>query len=520
MSRIVQAKAVEVHTKYPERITSIIPKSKVLHVEGEVSTVLIHWGIDECRVLTNLGFKNIPSPMVRDYDWPGLYTPFRHQIKTASFLTLNHRAYVLNDMGTGKTSASAWAMDYLMKQGTVKRALIICPLSIINTAWRNDLFKTLMHRTVAIAYGTVDKRLKVIEQGADITIINFDGVQGRVLNALLKAKYDLFIIDEATAVKTVNTQRWKAINQLIPQDKRLWLMTGTPAAQSPVDAYGLVRLMHPHKVPRSQGGFKALVRYQVSQYQWLDRDNANEYVHSIMQPAIRYTKDECLDLPELLYASRDIPLTAQQDDYYKQLKKDMLIAIGKETVSSVNAAVEINKLLQISSGAVYTESGNVVEFDVSTRYKELNQIIKDSSHNTLVFCTFRHSIARLQAWLTKDGHIVDVIHGGVSLKDRSEIIDRFQSSGKRQVLLLQPQAASHGITLHAANTIVWWSPTTSYETYAQANARVHRAGQVNACTVIHLVSSGVEKRLYSALQGRQNQQINLLELYKAVITES
>jgi SNF2 family DNA or RNA helicase len=111
-----------------------------------------------------------------------------------------------------------------------------------------------------------------------------------------------------------------------------------------------------------------------------------------------------------------------------------------------------------------------------------------------------------------------VIHGGVTLKNRTEIFDKFQTSGKKQVLVIQPQSASHGVTLHAANTVVWWSPTTSYETYAQANARVHRAGQKNPCTVVHLQGSPVEKHLYTALQTRESNQINLLGMYKSLLS--
>ena len=109
------------------------------------------------------------------------------------------------------------------------------------------------------------------------------------------------------------------------------------------------------------------------------------------------------------------------------------------------------------------------------------------------------------------------MHGGVSLNKRSDIFKRFQESGQKQILLIQPQSASHGVTLHAANTIVWWSPTTSYETYAQANARVHRAGQKNPCTVVNIEGCSVEKKLYRALQERESNQFDLLGLYKDIL---
>ena len=512
--QIIQNKALLIESNYPDRITSIIPKSKQI----EPNKVLVHWGYDECRVLRNMGFKDIPSPIEKDYQWTGLYTPFNHQRVSAGFLSLNKRAYILSEPGTGKTGTVAWAADYLMKQGLVKRMLVICPMSIMRAAWQNDLFKIVMHRSVGIAHGTKEVRQKVIQSNTEIVIINYDGVE-IVLSELIAGQFDLVVLDEATAIKRANTKRWKQINQLITPDTWLWLMTGTPAAQSPLDAYGLVKLMHPNNIDRSEHLFKDRVMYKVSNFTWKPKVNANELVHALMQPAIRYTKEECLDLPELMYATREVEMTAQQKLYYKKLKDEMTFDLGDASVTAMNAAIALNKLLQIASGAVFTEDKQVIEFDSSSRYNELVTCIEESAHSVLVFCMFRHSISMLQEKLTKDGYTVDVIHGEVPLNKRSEVFKRFQESGQKQVLVIQPQSAAHGVTLHAANTIVWWSPTTSYEIYEQANARVHRAGQVNKCLVVHLQGSGVEKKLYTALEYRSEQQMDLLGLYRNELRE-
>ena len=336
-------------------------------------------------------------------------------------------------------------------------------------------------------------------------------------NFVKKLPRGFIIADEATAIKRDTTDRWKAVNQLVKPDTWLWQMTGTPAAQSPVDAYGLVKLMHPEKVDRTAYQFKDRVMYKVSTFTWKPKREANEYIHRLMQPAIRFTKEECLDLPEILYQTREVPLTKQQKKYYDTLAKEMLITLSDESITSVNAAVNMNKLLQVASGAVYTDTGEVIDFDSKTRFEELVNIIEESSHSVLVFCAFKHTIATLEAKLAKKNYIVDSVHGGVSLNKRSDIFKRFQESGQKQVLIIQPQSASHGVTLHAANTIVWWSPTTSYETYAQANARVHRAGQKNPCTVVNIEGCSVEKKLYRALQERESNQFDLLGLYKDIL---
>jgi len=142
----------------------------------------VYWGVDEVRKLRELGFKKIPPAPLQKYNWTGIYSPMAHQKTTSEFLVSNDRCFVLSEMGTGKTAAAAWAADYLMTRGEVKRVLIVCPVSIMHAAWKEDLFRTVMHRKVAIAHGNKKQRVKVIESEAEIVIINFDGVEHSTLS--------------------------------------------------------------------------------------------------------------------------------------------------------------------------------------------------------------------------------------------------------------------------------------------------------------------------------------------------
>jgi SNF2 family DNA or RNA helicase len=215
--------------------------------------------------------------------------------------------------------------------------------------------------------------------------------------------------------------------------------------------------------------------------------------------------------------SRDAPLTTQQSKYYKMLKDQLLIETGGEEVSAVNAATQINKLLQISGGAVYTDTGEVLEFDVSNRVNVVLEVIEEASNKVLVFVPFTHTIEILRARLEKEGISCGVINGKVSLNKRSDIIERFQTSKDPHVLIIQPQAASHGLTLTEADTIIWYAPVTSVETYLQANARIDRPGQKNAMTIVHIKGSPVEERLYSMLQNNITNHKKLIDLYKEVM---
>jgi SNF2 family DNA or RNA helicase len=457
-----------------------------------------------------------------EYEWPRPhgFTPFDHQKTTSEFLVNNRKAFCFNEQGTGKTASVIWAVDYLMQLGLVKRVLVICPLSIMKSAWQQDLFKFAIHRTVSVAYGAAKKRKEIIEAGSEFVVINYDGVN-IVKKEIINGGFDLIVVDEASAYKNNKTERWKDLRDLTKVIKGLWMLTGTPAAQSPVDAYGLARLVNPNAVPLYVSHFKDQVMYKVSDFRWVPRPEAKHIVHKALQPAIRFKKKDCLDLPPVTFIDRDAPLTPQQLSYYKKLKQEMLIEADGEEISAVNAAVKINKLLQISGGAVYTDTGEVLEFDVSSRLKVVHEVIDETSNKVLVFVPFTHTIELLQKYLTKHGVTSAVINGAVSVNRRTDIVTHFQNNEQPKVLIIQPQAASHGLTLTAADTIIWYAPCTSVETYLQANARIDRPGQVNPMTIVHLSGSPVEHRMYSMLRGNVANHNEIIELYrKEIILET
>tara|TARA_R100001082_G_scaffold1612_1_gene1400 strand:+ start:1745 stop:3280 length:1536 start_codon:yes stop_codon:yes gene_type:complete len=509
--QVIDNKAILLNLRNPEKVTDVIPKSKKL----SGNKVLVNWGVDESHVLKNLNIK-VPSPIEGQYQWTGKHKPFDHQKTTSSFLTMNKRAFCFNEQGTGKTASAIWAADYLMNQGRIKRVLVICPLSIMDSAWRKDLFTFAMHRSVDIAYGSSTKRKQIIEGGAEFIIINYDGVE-IVSDVIANGGFDLIIADEATHYKNVQTRRWKVLNKLVTPNTWLWMMTGTPAAQSPLDAYGLAKLINPNTVPSFFSGFRDTVMFKVTNFKWVPRPNATDIVFKALQPAIRFTKEECLDLPDMIYTKRTVEMTRQQKKYYNELKNKLVVQAGGERITAVNAAVEMNKLLQIASGAIYTDDGEALEFDIKHRYKVLREVIDESSKKVLVFVPFKHVIDVLTNKLIQDGIPTEIIRGDVSVNKRTDIFKRFQETDSPQVLVIQPQAAAHGITLTAANTVVWWGPTSSLETYAQANARVHRAGQDHKCTVVQLEGSFIEKRVYSLLDNRIDVHTKMIDLYKEIL---
>lgn len=825
---IIDNKALLITVRQPNKFTDAVKASAYLgEISEGVHEIMVKWDYDNAVALTKLGLKKVPSVIHRDYKWSGKFIPMAHQKETAGFIINNQRCFVFNEQGVGKTASAAWAVDYLMKLGKAKRALVICPLSIMRPAWQRDLFQVLPHRSVGIAHGTAKARRDVIQGNYEFVIINFDGIE-IVLQDLVDAKFDCIIVDEANALKSTQTRRWKAFKHLITPDARIILMTGTPAAQSPEDAYGLAKIVSPHNVPTFYSGWKELVMQKISTFKWIPRPRAKDIVFRALQPAIRFTKEECLDLPDITYETREVPLTPQQDKYYQVLRKQLLIEAAGESVSAVNAAAKLNKLLQISCitgdtkvlsnsgwkrldsvnltdliwdgeewvthsglvyqgikevvtldgvrmtsdhkvltasgwhsageinnggqskkfnrtkvwipnsyqscrnntehlntmrpmgvpmhlwggnntsqsvsthqtqnapaqlwvsswkrnaqnvvhtsiqnmdryatqmlrlagqrlqklwwpgdnymrpvgkflrailagyainlrqafnfgpnrckpqlhttklslgyctgtilqheiqptnrnstgyddiyqcftsvqhkekysvcsnneirmgcreiaydtseavydivncgprnrfvvqngngdpfivhncGAVYSDDGTTLYFDISNRLSELEAVIDESLKKVIVFAPFTHTIEVIEQYLTKKKISCAVINGAVSANKRTLHIQNFQDNPDPRVLIIQPQAAAHGITLTAANTIVWFGPTSSVETYLQANARAHRKGQDHKVTVIMIQGSPAESHMYTMLNSKVDSHQQIIDLYNNILAD-
>lgn len=518
---IVDNKALILRTRNPQRY-ECIPNSACLGMTSDgVYEVAVHWELDAIRVLRNLGVKNAPSPILGRYNWPGRHKPFLHQRETAHFLTLHDRAFVFNEPGTGKTMSAIWAADYLMKLGRVRKVLILCPLSIMQSAWHKDIASSAIHRTAVVCHHSdPERRVRMVQHGYDFTIVNYDGLPMVVAELKKRGDIDLVIVDEANAYKNPQTKRWKVLNSLLTPDTKLWMMTGTPAAQSPLDAFGLAKMVNPSGVPRFQTAWKDEVMLQLTRFKWVPKPTARDRVHQALQPAIRFTKKECLDLPPVLTMTREVALTAQQTKYYKIIKTQMLSKVAGETISAVNAAAVVNKLLQISAGAAYTDAGEVVEFDCGPRLQVLMEVLDETERKVIIFAHYRHSIDTIYAHLSSLAVSCEVIHGGISATRRGEIFHAFQTTPDPRVLVIQDQAAAHGVTLTAADTVVFWGPVMSVETYKQCIARTDRIGQTSdQVTVVHIQGSEVEKRMFKQLEARVADHDLFVKLYEEIVEE-
>jgi len=509
-------RALLLKLREPDRVLNVIATAKKIITQG-VEYVAVPHRLKETRILRRLG-HDAPSPIRYHYDWPGRFKPFSAQKDAAAFLTTHSRAFNLSELGTGKSLASLWAYDFLKKEGKVDKALIIAPLSTLERTWADEIFNHFPHLTCAVLHGTREKRIKLLKQDVDLYIINHDGLS--IIEPALRTRRDinLVVVDEiAQCARNASTDRWKVINTIVNKHKKkraCWGMTGTPTPNAPTDAWAQCRLIVPEKVPPYFNRFKMQVMRQLSQFTWIPKPDAIEVVKDIMQPSVRFTRDECVDLPPLMYETRMVPLTKEQDKAYKEMMVRLQTQADDGAITAVNEAVKMAKLIQIACGVVYADDGSEFTIPSNPRIQETKDIVTAAEGKVIVFVPYVSSVKMVAEELSKD-FSVEVIHGRVKKSERDRIFGEFQRGKSLKVIVAQPAAMSHGLTLTAASTIIWYSCVTSNEIFEQANGRINRPGQKMNNFIIMLEGTKVEKRIYSRLKNKQKMQGALLDEIKA-----
>jgi SNF2 family DNA or RNA helicase len=429
-------------------------------------------------------------------------------------LSESPRAYVLSEIGTGKTLSAIFAAEYLRQMGEVKRACVIAPLSTLTLVWEHELFLACPRAITHLLYGTKAKRRELLRQDADWYVINHHGLP-LILDDLIKRKFDLVIIDELAVFRKQRTQLWKAANALIQSGvKYVWGMTGAPRPKAPTDAWAQIRLLTPEKTSRTFTRFRDSTMQQITQFKWVERMGANDIVFGQMQPSVRFALDDVHELPELIYRDVSIPLEPEAQRAYKMMCDKLFMMSKAGEITAANEGVLQSKLLQVACGFIYTDTHQVYNLPNKPRLDMLADICAAATKKVIIFSPFVHSLAMIATYLRGCGEIVDTVHGGTPKGKRDEIFQAFQSSPIPHVLVAHPQCMAHGLTLTSANTIVWFTATNNPETYQQANGRIRRPGQTSKTQIIHLTGTPIERLAYSRLKSRTRMQGLLLELFR------
>lgn len=509
-------KALAIFGSNAQEIHAVCPGAVPLRISEKEAIMAVRHTPEAVRALREAGINDVPTPMSMLYEWPGRYKPFDAQRITADFATMNDRCFILNSMGLGKTMTSLWAFDFLKSQGWAKRLLVVCPLSTMERTWADEVFKSFPHLSAKVLYGTAAKRKKLLADEADVYIINTDGV-AIIKDDLKKRKdIDLVIIDEVALFRNHSTARWKVMNEVCNKQvpRKVWGMTGSPTPNAPSDAWAQCKLVTPMNpdLPKYFSRFRELVMVKYGPFEWRPKYNATAIVHQTMQPAVRFSLDDCLDLPPQTITNRTVKLSGEQLIAYKRMMSELVFELSGQEVSAVNEAIKAAKLLQICCGVAYDVDGNNVLLPMKDRLDTLEEIVNESEGKVICFVPFTGALELVTDELRKRGITADVIAGSVGKTQRDDIFNRFQNTPDPRVLVANPQAMSHGLTLTAATTIVWFGPVYSNEVYQQACARVRRPGQKRTTVIVHFISSKLEQTIYERLEKKQSLQGALLDL--------
>lgn len=509
---IPEKRKIIINSTENSAIAQYIPHAKTFKHNGE-ELVALPYGVDESMVLRNLGF-HVPAPILQYYNWPSRFTPMDHQKDTAAFLTTHRKALCLNAPGTGKSISALWAADFLLDEGIARKVLIIAPLSTLTVVWGRELKHHLPHRSFVVCTGSKEKRQKLLATpGVQYVIINHDGFSN--MSADLSG-FDVVIYDEATALKSPSSQRYKIFAKWMQANQPwLWLLTGTPISQTPADAWTLARLVDSPTVPKSFTTFKDLVMKKVTTFKWSPREDSLETCKKVLQPSIRFSLDECKDLPDTNYVGRKTELTAQQAKAFKEMKDKAVTVFAAGEVTAANTAVMLGKLLQISCGVVYGDTGSIA-IDGSARYNTLTELLTEIGDKAIIFVPLKAVQVWLRDNLLNDGFDVAMVNGDTSKNERNQIFNDFQHTDKPQILLAHPKVAAHGLTLTRAKDVIWFAPIYSLEQYEQANARIRRLTTIGKTSVWHIWATGFEAELYRRLRAKQNTLAEFLTLVQGI----
>lgn len=494
-------------------LRNIFPDAQEITLKGNAHLVVPHRPA-ETALLRNLDF-DAPAPILSQYDWPGNSKPFDVQRKTCALMTMNERAYVLNSMGTGKTKSALWSLDYLMSIGAIDKALVVAPLSTLHFTWGREILHTIPHRRFAVLHGDKRKRLDLLaDPEIDVFLINHDGLRVVLDDITQRVDINCLVIDELSVYRNGQSERTKAIRRLASRMNYCWGMTGSPCPNSPTDVWGQASVVTPHTVPKYFGRFREALMKRLDQYRWVPKPDAVDQAFGVMQPAVRYTLDDVVELPDCVERTIDVEMGAKQGKVYKQLVDHCHAAIEAKEITAANAGAVMSKLMQVACGWVYSADKGVVPLDNDKRIEALMDIIADADQKLLVFTPFKHALAGISEALTREGIEHAVVSGDTPASERGQLFNLFQNTQKFKVLAAHPQCLAHGVTLTAASTVVWFAPVMDLEIYIQANARIRRVGQRAKQQIIHLQATPVERRAYAMLQRKERVQSQLLELFK------
>jgi SNF2 family DNA or RNA helicase len=454
--------------------------------------------------------------------------PYKHQL-TALEKSWNKETYAyFMEMGTGKTKVLIDNMSMLYDKGKIDGALIIAPKGVVKTWYEQELPTHLpkhIENVTVLWQPNITKKqqeklesLFEIETALHIIIMNVEALSTdkgvKFASKFLNSHKVLMAIDESTTIKTPTAKRTKNIIGLGKYAKYRRIMTGSPVTKNPLDLYSQCEFLDPWLLDfTSYYAFRN--RYAEMKTMHLrgrsiqvvsEFKNLGELSETVKTFSYRVLKEDCLDLPPKNWIKRYITLTPEQKKVYDQMKKAAIAVLNGKVTSTMTVLTQLMRLHQITCGHFTADDGSVQTIN-SNRIKELMNILEETEGKAIIWANYQKDITQIVESVEKEygpGSVVDY-YGLTAQEDRQDNIRQFQSDPKCRFLVGTPSTGGYGITLTAANTVIYYSNGYDLEKRLQSEDRAHRIGQKKNVTYIDIIAEDtVDEKIVKALRDKIN----------------
>lgn len=438
-----------------------------------------------------------------------------YQHRAVQFVIDNPKAALWIDMGLGKTISTLTALTDLKRDKQIGKTLIVAPLRVAQHTWPTEIasWSHIELRYTVLAGLTAPKRLDALNEDTDLHIINRENIPWLVEQFGQRWPYDCVVIDESSSFKSHTSKRWKSMRKVLGKVKRMVQLTGTPAPNALLELWPQMYLLDKgQRLENSRGKFLTKYCTLVGNPQWnqwaVKPDRADAIHKAVADVVLRMKAEDYIDLPKRVDINIPVALPPKARKAYEELKRDFLLAYAGGEILAVNAAVQINKLLQISNGNIYTEEGDFIELHTA-KLDALREIVESTNEPILVAYSYKSDLAVLKREFPQ----------AVVIDGDNAVLDRW-NKGDIPILLAHPASAGHGLNLQKGGSlIVWYGLSWSLELYQQFNARLHRQGQTKPVRVLHILAEDTaDDAVLRALAEKEGVQDTLLSVVEHINT--
>ena len=454
--------------------------------------------------------------------------PYAHQM-TALEKSWSKETYAyFMEMGTGKTKVLIDNAAMLYDKGKIDGLLIVAPKGVIGTWYNQELpthLPTHIENVTILWQANITKTqrekletLFEVEESLHILIMNVEAFSTQkgadFASKFLSCHNTLMVIDESTTIKNPKAHRTKNIVRLSTEAKYRRIMTGSPVTKNPLDLYSqcqflsswLLNFASYYSFRNRYAEMKTLNMHGRS-IQVVDKfKNLGELSDTLKSFSYRVLKEDCLDLPDKIYIKRQIILSPDQKKLYEQMRKEALAVLNGKQVTTVNALTQLMRLHQITCGHFTADDGTTQRIP-NNRIRELMDILEETEGKAIIWAHYQWDIKDIIKEIVKEygpGSVVDY-YGLTPQSERDPNREKFQSDPKCRFLIGTPSTGGYGLTLTAANTVIYYSNGYDLEKRLQSEDRGHRIGQKKSVTYVDInAEDTVDEKIVKSLRKKIN----------------